>query len=177
MRSYIDRLSRVRGYVLFGALLIMVANYYAFRCFRDRSMSTEDNKALVRRYIEVVWNKRNAAALDEFVAPNYKRYPSPTVTPLTCEGQRERITGFHAAFPDIHFTVEDLFAEGDRVLFRARMRGTHQGLFPFQHVAPTGKQVTVSVIDVVRIEHGRFAEHWGGPDYLDLLQQLGLRFP
>jgi predicted ester cyclase len=137
-------------------------------------MSAEENKALVRRYIEVVWNKRNTAALDELLAPNYKRYVSATATPLTREGQRQRVTGFHTAFPDIHFTIEDLFAEGDRVAFRATFRGTHQGPFPIlQGMAPTGKQVTVSVLDVVRVEHGKFAEHWGGPDVLDLLQQLG----
>jgi predicted ester cyclase len=137
-------------------------------------MSAEENEALVRRYIEVVWNKRETGALDEFLAPHYKRYVSATATPLSSEDQRQRVTGFHVAFPDIHFTIEDVFAEGDRAAFRATLRGTHQGQFPFfQGMAPTGKQVTVSVIDLVRIEHGKFTEHWGGPDLLDLLQQLG----
>lgn len=137
-------------------------------------MSAEENKALVRRYIEVVWNQRNTAALDELLAPNYQRYVSATAAPLSSEGQRQRITGFHTAFPDLHFTIEDLFAEGDRVTFRVTMRGTHQGPFPYlQGLAPTGKQVTISVLDVVRVEQGKFAEHWGGPDLLALLQQLG----
>ena len=137
-------------------------------------MSIEEHKALVRRYIEVVWNKKNSAALDGLLAPNYRRYVSATATPLTREGQRQRVTGFQTAFPDLHFTIEDLFAEGDRVVFRATLRGTHQGVFPFlQGIPPTGKQVMVSVLDVVRVEDGKFAEHWGGPDGLDLLQQLG----
>jgi|SRR6516164_6414784 len=140
-------------------------------------MAAEENKALVRRYIEVVWNQRNTAALDELLAPTYQRYVSATTTPLTSEGQRQRIAGFHTAFPDLHFTIEDLFAEGDRVTFRATLRGTHKGPFPYlQGMAPTGKQVTVSVLDVVRVEEGKFAEQWGGPDSLDLLQQLGATF-
>lgn len=137
-------------------------------------MSPEENKALVRRYIEVVWNQKNTSALDELLAPNYQRYVSATAAPLSREGQRQRITGFHNAFPDLHFTIEDLFAEGDRVAFRVTMRGTHQGPFPYlQSVTRTGKKVTISVLDVIRVEQGKFAEQWGGPDLFDLLQQLG----
>ena len=113
-------------------------------------MSAEENKSLVRTYLEEVWQKRNPAAVDEFLAPNYRRYLSPTAPPLDLDGQRQRLTGFRAAFPDIQLTIEDMFAEGDRVAFRSTMRATHQGLF--QGVAPAGKHVTVSLIDVVRIE-------------------------
>ncbi len=134
-------------------------------------MSTEANKSLVHRYIEEVWDKQNPAAVDEFLAPTYKRYLSPTATPLTREGQRQRLTGFRAAFPDVHLTIEDMFAEGDRITFRSTMRGTHQGVF--QGIAPAGKHVTVSLIDIVRVENGQIVEHWGGPDLFDLLQQLG----
>jgi len=67
--------------------------------------------------------------------------------------------------------VEDIVAVGDRVAFRATIRGTHKG--SFQNIAPTGKQVAVSALDIVRIENGRFIEHWGGPDLFSLLQQLG----
>ena len=134
-------------------------------------MSAEDNKALVRRYLEEVWHKGNIGAVDAFLAPNYRRYLSPTAAPLTPDGQRERVAGFRAAFPDIQLTIEDMFAEGDRVAFRSTMRGTHQGVF--QGIAPTGRQVTVSLIDVVRVEHGKLVEHWGGPDLWDLIQQLG----
>ena len=134
-------------------------------------MSAEVNKALVGRYLDEVWQKRNPAAVDEFLAPNYKRYLSPTASPLTLDGQRQRLAGFRAAFPDIQLTIEDMFAEGDRVAFRSTIRGTHQGVF--QGIAPTGKHVMVALIDVVRVENGKVVEHWGGPDLWDLLQQLG----
>jgi predicted ester cyclase len=76
-----------------------------------------------------------------------------------------------AAFPDLQLTVEDIIAEGDRVAVNLTARGTHRGTF--QGIAPTGKTVTVSAFEVVRIENGKLVEHWGGPDTLNLLQQLG----
>ena len=85
--------------------------------------------------------------------------------------QQARVAAFRAAFPDLRFTLEDLVAEGDRVVFRATMRGTHRA--PFRGVAPTGRRIEGTVLDVVRVEGGRFAEHWGGPDLWDVLRQLG----
>lgn len=134
-------------------------------------MSAEDNKSLVHRYVEQILNLGNMAVADELLAPNYKRYISPTAAPLTAEVQKQRLAGIRAAFPDWKLTIEDMIEQGDRVAFRATVRGTHQGAF--QSIAPTGKQVTVSALDIVRIENGKFVEHWGGPDVLNLLLQLG----
>jgi len=134
-------------------------------------MSAEENKSLVRRYVEEILNRGNMAVADELIAPDYKRYISPTAVPLTVDVQKQRLAGIRAAFPDWHLTVEDMIADGDRVAFRATIRGTHKGAF--QNIAPTGKQVTVSALDIVRIENGKFIEHWGGPDLLNLMQQLG----
>lgn len=134
-------------------------------------MSTEDNKSLARRYVEQVVNEGNLNALDELASPNYRRYVSPTAPPLTPEVQKQRLAGFRTAFPDLHLTVEDMIAEGDRVAFRGTVRGTHRGTF--LGIAPTGKQVMASAFDFVRIENGRIIEHWGGPDLFNLLQQLG----
>ena len=134
-------------------------------------MSAEENKALLRRYIEEVWDRQNPAAVDEFLAPNYKRHRSPTTKPLTRDGQRELLTKFRAAFPGIQLIVEEIIAEGNRIAFRSTMRATHQGeLFG---IAPTGKQITVGLVDVIHIENGKFVKQWGGPDLLDLVQQLG----
>ncbi len=134
-------------------------------------MSTEENKSLVRRYVDQVLNGGRFELLDELLSPNYKRYLSPTVAPLTPELQKQRLAGLRAAFPDLHLTIDDLIAEGDRIVLRVTLRGTHRGAF--QGIAPTARPVTVFALDVVRIEDGKFIEHWGGPDLLNLLQQLG----
>ena len=134
-------------------------------------MSTEANKALLRRYIEDVWHQGNLAALDDYLSADYRRHVSPTVPPLTLDGQKQRLAGFRSAFPDIALTLEDVLAEGDRVVFRSTIRGTHKGAF--QGIAPTATRVTVALLDMVRIQDGRIVEQWGGPDLLDLLRQLG----
>jgi predicted ester cyclase len=134
-------------------------------------MSTVENKSLVGRYVEQVLNRGNMAVADELLAPDYRRYISPTTPPLSADVQKQRLAGIRAAFPDWQLTVEDMIADGDRVAFRATIRGTHRGTF--QSIAPTGKPVTVFALDIVRIENGKFVEHWGGPDLMSLLQQLG----
>jgi predicted ester cyclase len=134
-------------------------------------VSTEDNKALVRRYIDEVLNEGKLDRLDDLLSPQYKRYLSPTAAHLTAEVQKQRLAGLRAAFPDIRLTIEDLIAQGDRVACRLTLRGTHQG--QFLGIAPTRRQVTFSGVDVIRIENGKFVEHWGGPDLLALVQQLG----
>lgn len=126
------------------------------------------NKALVRNYLNDVWHAGKPAS--GFVTPDYRRHLSPTMPPLDAAAQQARIDALRAAFPDVRFTVEDIFAEGDRVVFRATMRGTHRGAF--RGVEPTGRTIQGTVIDVVRIANGRIAEHWGGPDISDLLRQL-----
>jgi predicted ester cyclase len=137
-------------------------------------MKTEETKALLRRYFKTVWDEQNPAAVDDFLAPGYKRHRSPTAAPLTREGQKELLTQFRAAFPDARITLEDVIAEGDRIAFRSTLRATHQG--EFLGIAATGKGVEVSLLDVICIEDGKFVEQWGGPDLFSLLQQLGAAF-
>ncbi len=137
-------------------------------------MTSEENKLLVHRYIEEVWNARDASAVERFFAPEYARRLSPTES-LDAAGQKERIEGFIAAFPDIRFEVGDVFGEGGLVTFRATISGTREG--EFAGVAPTGRRIRVSLIDVVRVEGGRFVEHWGGPDMLDILRQIEAGVP
>ena len=79
---------------------------------------------------------------------------------------------FYAAFPDLHHTVEDQVAEGDTVVTRMTLRGTHHG--EFRGIAPTGKPIVVSLIGIDRFENGKFAEQWSQLDTLGLLQQLGV---
>ncbi len=134
-------------------------------------MSVDSNKDLLQRYIEAVWDNENPEAIDDFLAPNYRRHRSPTSPPLTRDEQKALLIGFRQAFPDVRITVEEMIAEDDRIAFRSTMRGTHQG--ELLGLAPTGKQVEFSLLDVIRIENGKFVEQWGGPDIYDLLRQLG----
>ena len=121
-------------------------------------MSIAENRSLVRRYVEEVLNAGKLELLYDLVSPDYKRYLTPTAAPLASETQRQRLAGFHAAFPDIHLSIEDLIADDDLVAIRMTLQGTHQG--SFQGIAPTNKQVKVFAVEVVRIQNGRFSEHW-----------------
>lgn len=137
-------------------------------------MSASENKALLRRYVREVWEKQNPAAVKEFLASNYRRHTSPDAAPLNPDDQVQRLIGFRTAFPDIQIVVEEVIAEGDHLAFRSTMRGTHTG--ELLGIAPTGRRVTVGLIDVIRVQDGKFVEQWGGPDLFDLLRQLGAVF-
>lgn len=137
-------------------------------------MSAEDNKELLARYINEVWDNGNLDALRDFLSPSFERHTSPTLPPIDLDGQVERLRGFRDAFPDITISVDEVTAEDDRIAFRSTMRGTHEG--ELAGLAPTGKQVTVGLVDVIRVEDGRFAEQWGGPDLFDMVRQIGATF-
>ena len=134
-------------------------------------MSTEDNKALVRRTYDVI-NKRNLKAIDELVDPNYVGH-IPAFPPVQgIEGLQQVFSTYLTAFPDMTGTIEDLIAEGDKVAARLTFRGTHTG--PMMGIPPTGKQVRVSGIHIMRYANGKLVEHWGNNDDLGMMQQLGV---
>ncbi len=135
-------------------------------------MSTAENKALYRRYSEAL-SQRDYARFDELFAPTYVYHaPGLPDLPPGPEGLKQLVSGYVAAFPDVQATIEDLIADGDTVVARLTYRGTHQGAF--QGIAPTGKQISMSSIDIVRIADGKIVEEWESPDNLGLLQQLGV---
>ena len=135
-------------------------------------MSTEDNKAVVRRFYEEVMNQKKRAVLDEVFDLNVVDHFAPPGTPGGLEGARQTLGMFLTAFPDLHFTVEDLIAEGDKVVARATLSGTQQGAF--MGIPPTGKHVTMTGIDINRFVGGKSVEHWVEMDTLGLMQQLGV---
>jgi len=128
------------------------------------------NKALAQQYVDQVVNAHNANALDGLVSADFKRYTSATVT-LTLEQAKQRMAGLFTAIPDSHIKIESMVAEGDFVACRNTITGTHQGAL--MGIPPTNKQVTIAEFTVFRIENGKIAELWGGPDLLSLLQQIG----
>lgn len=133
-------------------------------------MSTEENKALIRRMYAEVHDKGNLAVLDEVTATSFIDHNLPPGLPPGVDGVKQLFTMFHTAFPDFHVTVEDMIAEGDKVVSRLTMRGTHKD--EFMGVPPTGKQINVEVIDVLRIAGSKAVERWGIFDQLGLMQQL-----
>jgi predicted ester cyclase len=132
-------------------------------------MTTDDNKALVQRFFDEIINQKNLAALDQFVPPNAVNHTVPTGLP---QGPSQFL-GLHLnAFPDVKATVEDLLADGDKVIARVSYRGTHQGTF--RGIPPTGKQIAVMGINIFRIANGKLVEHWGLTDRIAALHQLGV---
>ncbi|HXZ05639.1 MAG TPA: ester cyclase [Ktedonobacteraceae bacterium] len=137
-------------------------------------MSTEENKALLRRLFEEVWNQGNLATVDELLAPDYV-LNDPALLVRGPEGFKAYVSAFRSAFPDMYATIEDQIAGEDRVAMRFTVHATHKG--EFQGIPPTGKQVTLSGIDIQRIADGKIAENWVNLDALGLLQQLGVLPP
>jgi steroid delta-isomerase-like uncharacterized protein len=135
-------------------------------------MSAE-NKALARRIIEEIWNRQKLSSADHLIAQNYMGHdPATPGTISGIEGFKKFFNTYTSAFPDQHFTIEDLVAEGDRVVTRWSVEATHTG--PLSGIPPTGKRVRVTGTTISRIENGKLAEdhiHW---DALGLLRQLGV---
>lgn len=134
-------------------------------------MSTEQNKALVRR-LEEVFNRGNISLVDELFAPDFVEHEElPPGIPPGREAVKQLTTMFRSAFPDFKATIDDIVAEGDKVVIRQTWSGTHKG--EFMGVPPTGKSVSFGVIDIVRIAGGKLVEHWGQMDMMGMMQQLG----
>jgi steroid delta-isomerase-like uncharacterized protein len=134
---------------------------------------SEENKALIRRYFEEIWDKGNLDLIDELFTTDFVRH-GPTGT----EGEVRGLEGFKAlvsmyrtALPDLQVPIEDLIAEGYRVVTRWRAHGTHQG--ELMGNAPTGNRASVSGILIDRISGGKIEEEWVDYDTLHLMQQIG----
>jgi len=135
-------------------------------------MSTEENKVLGRRWIEEIWGKGNLAVVDEILASNFIfHYAPPGVAPDR-EGYKQTLTMYRTSSPDMHYTVDDMVAEGDKVAIRWAGKGTHRG--DLMEIAPTGKKVTITGISIIRIAGGKIVEEWTEQDMLGVLQQLGV---
>ncbi len=135
-------------------------------------MSAEENKALVRRYFEAIDDRRDAAVVDEFLAPDFVSHnPSPGYG-SDREGQKQAFAHFLAAAPDGYHIIDDQIAEGDKVVTRLTAHGTQTGeLFG---IPPTNTRITMTGIAVHRVRDGKIVEHWHEIDMLSGLQQLGV---
>jgi steroid delta-isomerase-like uncharacterized protein len=128
------------------------------------------NEAVVRLLLEEVFNRGCTDLLTELVAANHVGH-DPFGDHYGPEGLRIAVAEYRAAFPDLQVTVEDLVADGDRVVHRFTLRGTHAG--PFMGIPPTGRVVTAAGIAIDRLADSKVAESWISFDALNLLRQLG----
>jgi len=136
-------------------------------------MSTEQNKSIVRRWIEEGWNKGNVSVIDQFYTPNVVQHDPGSPAPVTSSAALKQYVGvFLTAIPDLHFEIDDLIAEGDKVAWRFTSRGTQTG--PLLNLPPTGKSSIVTGMVFFRLTDGKIAEVWVNIDNLGLLQQLGV---
>ena len=138
---------------------------------RDGQSETERNKAVVRRFIEEVQNKKNMDVFDELNAPDFVNLSASPGMPSDREGGKMFLGGFLSAFPDSRVTIDDMIAEGDRVATKKTFTGTHTG--DFGDIAATGNRVTLQYVDILRLRDGKIVEHWLSMDQLSFLQQLG----
>jgi len=133
-------------------------------------MSVEEHKAIQRRVYEL-FSSGNLEALEEVIATDAEDHNAQPGLAAGLEGVRQTLGMFSAAIPDLRFTAEDMLAEGDRLAARVTATGTHRG--EFQGLPPTCKQVTISGIEILRIDGGKAVERWGQFDNLGMLQQMG----
>ena len=131
---------------------------------------SEENKALIRRWAEE-FDKKNFAKVEEMATPSATFY-YPGSEPWNREAQLDFFKAFSAAFPDHQHTMDEQIAEGDKVVTRFTLRGTHNG--DLQGIAPTGKQVTIEMTMIDHMVGGKIQEHRVFYDMLGLLQQLGV---
>jgi steroid delta-isomerase-like uncharacterized protein len=135
-------------------------------------MSTEENKALLRHAWDDIYGHRSLDAIEEYVVDDVIAH-EPDADVRGLEEFKRYLTTFLAAFPDTSATIEDVVAEGDKVVSRYTVRGTHQG-HTEEYGPPTGKQIVVEGITLYRFREGKLAEMWDRYDNLAVMQQLGL---
>jgi steroid delta-isomerase-like uncharacterized protein len=132
-------------------------------------MSTQ-SKRITRRIFEEMESQGNLAIADDIFARDFINH-TPFGEMHGPEGAKQFVTRLRTAFPDLHVTVEDQIAEGDKVATLWTARGTHQG--KFQGIPATGKQMKVRGIVISQLANGKIVEQWGNPDVLGIMQQLG----
>lgn len=138
----------------------------------DTNMTLEEMKAFVKRHDNDVINRNDLSVLETDISPNYVDHAAlPGFSPGPA-GSKAMLSMIHGAFPDLRATIEDVIAEGDKVVVRKSWTGTHEG--EFMGVAPTGKRVKFEGIVIWRIEAGQLAERWASIDRFGLMEQLGV---
>lgn len=135
-----------------------------------------DNKQIARRVFEEIWNNKRLEVADELIAPNFVQHDPQSPFPInSVETYKQVVRYYLNAFPDVHFTVEDVISDGSTVVTRWSSTGTHTG--DLSGIPPTGRRISITGIVCGRIENGKLVEGWGNWDTLGLMQQLGVIAP
>ena len=169
--------------LMMGALLIGVCSLIGTSTAQEASLKMTGDRATisrsystVSRLYEEVFNKGKLEQADTLIAAEYIDHdPIGLGGKSGIEGFKQTVRALRFAFPDLRFTVDQMIVNGDQVVTRTTMRGTHKN--SFMGVDPTGKQVTVSGFDIFRIADGVVAERWGTLDGLTLMQQMEVLIP
>lgn len=132
-------------------------------------MSAASNKELIRKYVET-WNRGDLDELCQFWGPEMIHHTRGNDHGF--EAVKNIVGGFMQAFPDLNFRIDDIVAEGDRVVTRMTARATHLG--DYMGLPRTGKKINCAVLGIARLENGKIVEHWGVTDELAMMQQIGL---
>lgn len=135
-----------------------------------RPEDTNNYEVLVKRLYEEVWNKGNLDDVDEILAADFFDYNQPPGAPDGREGYKAGVKMIRTAFPDIHFTLDHILAEDDRVAIRLTGSGTHQG--DFLGIPATGKRASLESMTFFHFKNGKIAKRWGISDFPRVLQQL-----
>lgn len=136
-------------------------------------MTPEENKDKVRRYLEGAWNEGNVEMADALFAPNIRSH-SPYAEFTSLDQEKEYVSGVREVLPDFHTTIDDMIAEGDKVVVRGHDNFTHNARFLGNQ--PTGNRVEISWITIYRFQNGKVVEKWIEQDMMRLMQQLGAKF-
>jgi len=162
----------MKKYSTIPVILIILFLLFTQGCAKKEAESLEENKALVRRVIEEVRHQGKLDVVDEVYATNFVPHLVGNPDIRDIEGFKQLVTTLRTAFPDGHFTIDDIIAEGDKVVTRWTFTGTHKG--ELMGIPPTDKQATVTGIDIIRIASGKIVEGWTNMDTLGFMQQLGV---
>ena len=135
-------------------------------------MSAKKNKKVVIRHMEELWNEGQLEIEEEIFTPDYVYHDPSSPEIRGIEAHKQFVTMYRSAFPDLHFTLEDIVAKGDKVAARWTSTSTHKG--ELMGIPPTGKSTKLTGMNIFRLEEGKIVEEWSNWDTLGLLQQLGV---
>jgi steroid delta-isomerase-like uncharacterized protein len=133
-------------------------------------MSIQENKEIVRRFVEEVQNKHKLETIDDLLSPHFVDYSGMT-NPPTREATKTFFAALFTAFPDAHFEIHEQVAEGEKVVTYKTLHATHKG--PFMGMPASDQKVAVETIDIFTVREGKLTAHWAVADFLSMLRQTG----